>query len=83
MVVVDHKKRCVVLAIQGTFSMTGMLVDLAAFLDDFCGGQAHARMAKMARATWKKASEEINVLDSVHKDYGLVVTGHSLGAGVA
>jgi hypothetical protein len=61
--------------------MTGMLVDLAAFSDDFCGGQAHAGMAKMARATWKKASEEINLLDSVPKDYSLVVTAHSLGAG--
>jgi hypothetical protein len=83
MVVVDHNKRSVVLAIRGTFSMTGMLVDLAAFSDDFCGGQAHAGMGKMARATWNKASEEIALLDSVPKDYDLVVTGHSLGAGVA
>jgi hypothetical protein len=83
MVVVDHSQKCVVLAVRGTFSVTGALVDLAGFSDDFCGGHAHSGMAKMAKAVWKKASEEIQKeSDDLPKDYDLVVTGHSLGAGV-
>lgn len=83
MVVVDHAQKSVVLAVRGTFSMTGVLVDLAAFSDDFCGGQAHSGMAKMATAVWTKASTEVQkkIVD-LPKDYDLVVTGHSLGAGV-
>lgn len=83
MVVVDHAQKAVVLAVRGTFSLTGVLVDLAAFSNDFCGGQAHSGMAKMATAVWKKALTEVqNKIADLPKDYDLIVTGHSSGAGV-
>lgn len=84
MIVVDHAERSVVLAVRGTISITSALVDLAAFTDEFCGGHAHAGMAKMAKAVWKRASEAVaEKIQRVPADYDLVITGHSLGAGVA
>lgn len=86
MVVIDHSTKSIILAIRGTFSVTGVLVDLAAFSETFCGGQAHSGMAKMAKAVWAKVERHIlmdeNAMKRLPDGYDLVVTGHSLGAGV-
>mmetsp|Transcript_23760 Transcript_23760/g.33220 ORF Transcript_23760/g.33220 Transcript_23760/m.33220 type:complete len:498 (+) Transcript_23760:97-1590(+) len=87
MVVVDHARKAIVLAVRGTFSISEIVTDLEGYGVPFCGGEAHAGMAKMARAVWNQATEA--VLASFEKlpngkDYDqLIVTGHSLGAGVA
>lgn len=84
MIVVDHAERSIVLAVRGTISISSVLVDLAAYSDDFCGGHAHAGMAKMTKAVWARASKAIaEKCKDVPEDYDLVITGHSLGAGVA
>jgi len=81
--VVDHSNKAVVLSIRGTFSMTGVMVDLVGFCDPFCGGDAHSGMATMAIAVWSKSGPIIMETLSKLKDYEFVITGHSLGAGVA
>jgi len=84
MVVVDHKEKALVLAIRGTFALSSTLTDVAAFSEEFCGVQAHAGMAKMARAVWSRAEEAfLSNLNELPDDYSLIITGHSLGAGVA
>jgi len=83
-VTVDHAAKAVVLAVRGTLSLSSVYIDVAGFAEDFCGGQAHAGMAHMARAVWRKA--EASVKDKFFQfpeGYSLVITGHSLGAGVA
>eukprot|EP00521_Asterionellopsis_glacialis_P008592 CAMPEP_0195285420 /NCGR_PEP_ID=MMETSP0707-20130614/3258_1 /TAXON_ID=33640 /ORGANISM="Asterionellopsis glacialis, Strain CCMP134" /LENGTH=503 /DNA_ID=CAMNT_0040344909 /DNA_START=249 /DNA_END=1760 /DNA_ORIENTATION=- len=87
MVVVDHERKAIVLAIRGTFSISEIVTDLEGYGVPFCGGEAHAGMAKMARAVWNQANEAVlasfkNVPHSQEYDQ-LIVTGHSLGAGVA
>jgi hypothetical protein len=83
-VTVDHARKQIILAIRGTLTLSGVVVDLAGFAESFCGGEAHAGMAKMARAVWEKASSTLKARIEEHvSDYELVVTGHSLGAGVA
>ena len=49
----------------------------------FCGGEAHNEMADMAEKIWDAAGSYILSALKEHEDYSLVVTGHSLGAGVA
>ena len=83
MVVVDQANKAVVLAVRGTFSLSGVIVDLAGFARDFCGGQAHSGMADMAQAVWSRAINTVQQQLQQHPGYKVVLTGHSLGAGVA
>ena len=83
-VAVDHSSRAVILSIRGTASISDVLHDAVAYADPFCGGLAHAGMALMARAVWAAAGEDVRTaLAQAPEDYELILTGHSLGAGVA
>lgn len=83
-VVLDHKSRSIIIAIRGTSCVSDILVDIACYTTDFCGGQAHSGMARMARATWTKATQLHGPnFEGIADDYDIVITGHSLGAGVA
>lgn len=84
-VVVDHVNRQIVFAIRGTFTVTDALADLECYSVPFCGGVAHAGFAKMALATWHKATTSSSYGDfsSMEPDYEMIITGHSLGASVA
>lgn len=84
-VVCDHSTKTVVVSIRGTYSLSGIIVDLAAFSEEFCGGWAHAGFASAARNTWRTLWETVlhDKLKDLPADYGLVLTGHSMGAGVA
>lgn len=83
-VTIDHSEKCIVLAIRGTLSLSSIYIDVAGFAHDFCGGKAHAGMATMARAVWNSAEASVKQkLDAFPDGYSLVLTGHSLGAGVA
>mmetsp|Transcript_5046 Transcript_5046/g.12564 ORF Transcript_5046/g.12564 Transcript_5046/m.12564 type:complete len:297 (-) Transcript_5046:427-1317(-) len=75
----------VVLTIRGTFSVSGIVTDLAGYCEDFCGGQAHSGMAMAAYETWQTVWNPIlrPKLERLPQEYKLVITGHSLGAGVA
>uniref|UniRef100_A0A7S3L1W3 sn-1-specific diacylglycerol lipase n=1 Tax=Amphora coffeiformis TaxID=265554 RepID=A0A7S3L1W3_9STRA len=88
MVVCDHTNKVIVLTIRGTFSLSGIITDLAGYCEDYCGGMAHAGMACAAQETWDSVWNEV-LRDKLAEggdtlaEYSLVVTGHSLGAGVA
>lgn len=85
LVVCDHKTKTVILSIRGTFSVSGIVTDLAGYCDEFCGGFAHSGMAIAARATWESIWDEFleKKLQTLPLAYNVVVTGHSLGGGVA
>jgi Lipase (class 3) len=59
------------------------VVDVAGFARPFAAGEAHSEMATMAERVWDVAGSTILALLDEHKDYELVITGHSLGAGTA
>ena len=84
-VVCDHVNKSVVVSIRGTFSLSGIIVDLAGLSEPFCGGWAHAGFAAAARETWETVWETIlkDKLTDLPLDYKLIFTGHSMGASVA
>jgi hypothetical protein len=83
MVAVDHKHKKVVLAIRGTFSLDEIMMDVAAYSREFCGGEAHSEMATMAEKVWDVAGTTVKTMLEKNDGYELIVTGHSLGAGAA
>uniref|UniRef100_A0A7S1CXI7 sn-1-specific diacylglycerol lipase n=1 Tax=Cyclophora tenuis TaxID=216820 RepID=A0A7S1CXI7_CYCTE len=84
-VAVDHLTKSVVLAIRGTYSVTGAITDVNATTKQFCGGHAHKGMADTAEQLWSNiaTNEAVNKGLAANPGYRLVITGHSLGAGVA
>ena len=82
---VDHKVKSIVLALRGTLSLSGAIVDVKGMAIDYCSGQAHQGMAEMADNIWNESGDAIlNIIkDEKYKGYTFVVTGHSLGAGTA
>lgn len=82
---VDHKAKSIVLALRGTLSLSGAIVDVKGMATDYCSGQAHQGMAEMADNIWNESGDAIlNIIkDNQYKGYTFVVTGHSLGAGTA
>ncbi|KAG8201460.1 hypothetical protein JTE90_024329 [Oedothorax gibbosus] len=95
-VALDHEKRTVVISIRGTLSLQDVVTDLNAEADqlptevrhdDWLG---HKGMVQAAEYIRQKLSEE-NILaqafshcpDKGTHNYGLVLVGHSLGAGAA
>jgi hypothetical protein len=82
-VAVDHAHQKVVLAIRGTFSLSEIICDVAAFSRPFCGGEAHSEMATVAERTWGVVGPTLLTLLEKNPSYELIFTGHSLGAGCA
>jgi hypothetical protein len=82
-VALDHMEKSVVLAIRGTLDLSGVIVDIQGMAADFCYGKAHKGMATMARNLWNQSGDKIIELVNKYRDYKLVITGHSLGAGTS
>ncbi|KAL3784452.1 hypothetical protein HJC23_002496 [Cyclotella cryptica] len=84
-VAIDHKSRSIVLALRGTLSLSGAIIDVQGMAKNFCFCLAHQGMADMADDVWEVAGAHINELfqEEELKEYGFIITGHSLGAGVA
>ncbi|KAJ3382943.1 hypothetical protein HDU80_001365, partial [Chytriomyces hyalinus] len=85
-VALDRMARSVVVTLRGTFALNDIITDLKFDYADFMGHRAHSGMLRCAALLYKKGSA---VRDAVRKalednpTFGLVITGHSLGAGVA
>ena len=83
LVAVDHGHQEIVLAVRGTFTVAEIITDLTAHSVPFAGtGQAHAAMADAATALWDAVGPVVRRTWEAYPDYTLVLTGHSLGAGV-
>lgn len=89
-VVVDHKTKKIVVVIRGTLSFRDFLTDIAADSDVFeCeglppGSMAHRGMIIGAKVILRQLREQ-KILErafNTHPNYDLMVTGHSLGAGI-
>ena len=83
LLVADHEQKSIVLSLRGTASFTTAIADVLAFSEEFCGGQAHSGMAQLARNTWKRLQLHVEEAMNQYAEYSLVLTGHSLGGGVA
>ncbi|XP_071449155.1 diacylglycerol lipase-beta-like [Hetaerina americana] len=90
-VLLDHKTNAVVIAIRGSITVRDIFTDFCAASTDFCcpdlppGSAAHKGMLQTARFV-KERVEESGALKRAfdsYPHYNLVVTGHSLGAGVS
>ncbi|BES97276.1 neural stem cell-derived dendrite regulator [Nesidiocoris tenuis] len=90
-VITDHKTKTIVIAVRGSMSMRDVFTDLTALPEKIEGqgippdSYAHKGMM-MCAMTLKKHLEENHVLDKAfgtYPNYGLVLTGHSLGAGTS
>ncbi len=91
-VAVDHGRRKIVVSIRGTLSLEDTLTDLCAkpetmggYHEQLSGYVVHSGMFRAARYVYDELHNK-NILNkalSYFDDYGLVVTGHSLGAGTA
>lgn len=84
-VAVDHKNKSVVLALRGTLSISGALIDMQAMDCSYCSGRAHQGIAEMADGVWNESGDFLKSImqEEEYKDYDLVITGHSLGGGTA
>jgi len=84
-VAVDSKKKAVVLAIRGTFTVSGLVTDLDGTTVEFCGGYAHKGIQEMAAAILHNQDTISAIKNALrrYEGYELILTGHSLGAGVA
>eukprot|EP00927_Polykrikos_kofoidii_P013236 TRINITY_DN15761_c0_g1_i1.p1 TRINITY_DN15761_c0_g1~~TRINITY_DN15761_c0_g1_i1.p1 ORF type:complete len:518 (+),score=56.87 TRINITY_DN15761_c0_g1_i1:65-1618(+) len=84
-VAVDYAKETVVLAIRGTSNLSDALTDAVGHSVDVteCPGvKAHAAMLASARLVLEKTRPYLNEALKGRR-YGVVVTGHSLGAATA
>ena len=84
-VAVDRLHKAVVLAIRGTYTLSSLQIDAAAYSKPFLGGVgvAHSGMAKHSDFLWDHDKDTI--LEALQKNpgYDFIISGHSLGAGKA
>jgi len=80
---VDKRKSAIVFALRGTYTISGLKTDAAAYSRDFCNGKAHCGIADRTDKIWDLAKDKLVELLKANPDFDLVITGHSLGAGTA
>ena len=82
-VYVDHTQRAIVLAVRGTHSVHDALTDMGLDAVPFMESYAHRGIAESARWLVERTAPVLAAAVLSHPGYHVVVTGHSLGAGVA
>ena len=90
-VLADHKTSNIVIAIRGSISIRDAFTDLTASSERFeAEGLPHDTMAHKGMIIGAnyvaKRLREVGIIDkalAMYPEYGLMLTGHSLGAGVA
>ncbi|KND02865.1 uncharacterized protein SPPG_01945 [Spizellomyces punctatus DAOM BR117] len=87
-VIADHAAHQIIVSIRGTQSFHDVLVDLTCEYDFFDDEQVHSGMMRAAQALAgvnhvARVRESVQSLLEQHPSYSLLLTGHSLGAGLA
>ncbi|GAB5363899.1 hypothetical protein AAMO2058_000923000 [Amorphochlora amoebiformis] len=82
-VAIDDQTKSVVLSIRGTATVADALTDLLCDRRGILGGYAHDGIVRSAFAVLSSAEDAIIESLSKNPGYRLVITGHSLGAGVS
>ena len=80
-VAVDHDQKSVVLAIRGTLSLSGAIVDIQGMSVPFCEesgirAQCHKGIADVAKNIWTQSGDRIQSILHEYPDYKFVITGH-------
>ncbi|ORY53772.1 alpha/beta-hydrolase [Rhizoclosmatium globosum] len=85
-VTLDREAKVVVVALRGTLALNDVLTDLKFDYADFMGHRVHSGMLRSAALLYRKGAAVREAVRQALEDnptYGLVITGHSLGGGVA
>jgi len=87
-ITLEHQNRRIVLSLLGTKvfptpAPLDILMDLAAHSSPFLQGVAHAGLGAGAERLTRTAIPKVSEVLSSHPDYDLLITGYSLGAGLA
>ena len=89
-VVIDHDVSSVVIAVRGTLSVQDVVTDARASLcpvvlpiSQTLLGTAHNGMFRTAKKIYDQTRSALAASFAKHPSYKLILTGHSLGAGVA
>ena len=84
---VDHNTKRIVLSIRSSQSFGDVITDLnanpCAFTVDNINGKVHEGMLQSAYSLKDAITEPLLQTCALHEDYKMVITGHSLGGGVA
>ncbi|CAN8066358.1 unnamed protein product [Agarophyton chilense] len=79
----DETYKTIVISIRGTSSISDLITDLLCENAPFAGGYAHSGMKDAAYALYTSLLPTLRAALQKYPRYSVVVTGHSLGAGVA
>ena len=71
------------LAVRGTLSLKDVLMDMACEETAYLDGFTHKGILIGAQNVWEASCDKVLSALILYSGYNLVVTGHSLGAGVA
>ena len=83
-IIVHHATKSIVIAIRGTASVTdGLVHDMVCHDEPFLWGVAHAGFANAATVLHRSLGPRLAKWRSRYPSYRVVITGHSLGGGVA
>jgi len=82
-IAVDHKSGWVVLSVRGTMHTSDVVADLCIEPTPFLTGRAHSGFAAAAWQLMKDHGPRLARALAAHPGYELVLTGHSMGAGIA
>ena len=83
MIFTDESTKSVVLAIKGTDNAKDGILNGVASATPFLDGHAHKGMAESSKRIIEESRETLNKAFKMYPGYRLVITGHSLGGGVA